>query len=134
MKSVQISVLASAVGIALLGVGAASDLAAAPLQQSQAVSAVSVSPVGRYIVTFVEAGLANYKGGTNGLSRTAPDSDLVVASPSRKFEINSAASQSYKSYLSTQRSEHVAAIEQALGASSPFAIPTTLRATRSPLK
>jgi subtilisin family serine protease len=68
-------------------------------------------------VAFDEAGLVSYRGGIGGLARTAPHVDGVSANSSRKFEINSSASQAYKAYLAQQRAMHMTSIEQALGRS-----------------
>ncbi|WP_343787107.1 S8 family serine peptidase [Dokdonella soli] len=84
---------------------------------------------GRYIITFAEAGLANYKGGISGLQRTAPASDLVSANSSRKVDANSPAANSYKAYLSAQRDYYISAIEQKLGRN--LAISFTYDVTRS---
>jgi subtilisin family serine protease len=119
MKLVRSSVLASAVGIALSGMGVSSGLYAAPAASLQASSATTSvqSPVGRYIVTFSEPGLVNYKGDVPGLQRTAPQTDLVGANSSRKLDANSSAANAYKAYLVAQRQLHVSAIEQSLGRS-----------------
>lgn len=76
-----------------------------------AVDEVDPSPVGRYIVTFEEAGIAGYRGGVPGLQRTAPV-DYPLAT--RKVDVLSPAARSYAAWLGTQRALHVARIEQAL--------------------
>jgi subtilisin family serine protease len=124
MKSVHITTLASAVGLALVGAGLTSALAARTNDANQAVSGAKLvalhndqaaSVTGRYIVAFDEAGLVSYRGGIGGLARTAPHVDGVSANSSRKFEIDSSASQAYKAYLAQQRALHITSIEQALG-------------------
>jgi subtilisin family serine protease len=85
------------------------------LLQASSATVSAQSPVGRYIVTFTEAGLVNYRGGVAGLQRTAPESDLVVSNSSRKLDANSSAANAYKAYLSAQRQLHINAIEQKLG-------------------
>lgn len=133
MKSVHITTLASAVGVALVGVSMTSELeaknldSAARLQLSSRTAARNVSPdiaaeegvasaaSGRYIITFAEAGLVNYHGGVPGLARTAPHVDGISSNSSRKFQIDSAQSQAYKAYLESQRAVHIAAIEKKLG-------------------
>lgn len=135
MKSVHITTLASAVGVALVGAVTAPKLeastlgaarfekpspvanrtAAIPGTLSESLGETQAPASGRYIVTFAEAGLVNYSGNVQGLARTAPHVDGVSQNSSRKFQIDSAASQSYKAYLETQRAAHVAAIEKKLG-------------------
>jgi len=111
------SMMASAIGMALLGAGISPDVLAATSSASvsESVASVEASTTGRYIVTFSEAGLVSYKGGVAGLQRTAPVLDGVSINSSRKFDVNSSASQSYKSYLADQRAAHVSTIEQKLG-------------------
>lgn len=138
MKSVQITALASAVGVALVGAGTMSDLEARTsgsaqfhahtqatpgITRSGALAAdvaatqgdVDSASSGRYIITFNEPGLVRYQGGVNNIPRTAPHVDGVTTNSSRKFEIDSAASQAYKSYLAGKRNEHIADIERKLG-------------------
>lgn len=116
MKSVRNSVLASAVGLALFGVGASTGVSATgPAQLQATAGATTQKTSGRYIVTFAEAGLANYQGDVSGLQRTAPELDLVSAHSSRKLDARSTAAVAYKYYLASQRSLHIGAIEQQLG-------------------
>ncbi len=120
MKSVQLKVLASAVGLALLGAGsssvpaAGSNSLASSIVSVQADTAATASS-GRYFITFVEQGLARYDGSVAGLARTAPRMDGVSANSSHKFDINSSAAQAYRAYLEQARTQHVAAIEKVLG-------------------
>ncbi|MEO7323759.1 MAG: S8 family serine peptidase [Dokdonella sp.] len=123
MKSVHITTLATAVGLALVGAGLTSALAALTNNATPAVTSKvaalhndhAASVTGRYIVAFDEPGLVSYHGGVGNMARTAPHFDGVSTNSSRKFEINSSASQTYKSYLAEQRALHIASIEQALG-------------------
>ncbi len=117
MNPVRISVLASAVGIALFGMGISSDMYAAQ-PASSAISAQAnqgETLAGSYIITFVEPGAVSYKGGVAGLARTAPQSDLVAVNPSRKLDVNSSAVKSYQQHLAEQRAIHINDIDQALG-------------------
>lgn len=116
MKSLHVSVLTSAVGIALFGAAVSADLSAAGAISAQ-VGAVAMaqSPVGRYIVTFGEPGVVAYKGDVAGLQRTAPETNLVAANSSRKLDAKSSAAQAYEQHLAEQRAVHVRAIEQTLG-------------------
>ncbi|MEP7042984.1 MAG: S8 family serine peptidase [Dokdonella sp.] len=111
---VRVNMLASAVGVALFGIGFSMSAQAATGQRADAVAATTVaveaSSVGRYIVTFAEPGLLHYNGDVSGLSATAPS-----AVGSRKLDSTSAAARSYSRYLDAQRSAHVDAIEHALG-------------------
>ncbi|MEO7431133.1 MAG: S8 family serine peptidase [Dokdonella sp.] len=116
MKSVRNTALTTAVGIALFGITASTGISAAGITAAQSTSSVlRASTTGRYIVTFAEAGLVDYKGGVAGLARTAPEADLVSANSSRKLDANSSAAASYKSYLATQRAQYIGDIQQALG-------------------
>lgn len=118
MKSVHLTILATAIGVALAGAGM-SDTQAANNPSLTASAPVQVTdaenPSGRYFITFVEQGLALYDGGVAGLSRTAAHVDGVSANSSRKFEINSSASRAYRSYLAQQRAQHLTAVENAIG-------------------
>lgn len=117
MKLIKTSAVASAIGIALVGAGAIN--AASPMFGVDAVpaeqDALAESAVGRYIVTFAEPGLVQYKGGTPGLARTAPHLDGVSLNSSKKFVMQSAAAQAYKGYLEQKRAEHLVTVQQALG-------------------
>ncbi|MEO5559205.1 MAG: S8 family serine peptidase [Dokdonella sp.] len=133
MKSVQISVLASAVGVALLGAGLTSDLWAST-SNTQAADMVAQAggaqvQAGRYIITFSEKGLVSYTGGVAGLQGTAPVADGVSSNSSRKLDVNSSAAHSYRNYLSSQRAMHIAAIEQKLG--RPLTVRYTYDVTRN---
>ncbi len=64
-----------------------------------------------YIIKFTEAGLLNYAGDVSGLQATAPQHD----SAQRKLDVASPAAHAYGAYLAAQRSQHVSAIERALG-------------------
>jgi subtilisin family serine protease len=115
---VRVTTLASAVAAALVGIGfSLSAQSAQPHLQAMnaAASNVAQSSVGRYIVTFEEAGLLHYGGSVSGLAATAP-----TALGSRKLDSQSAAARSYANYLGSQRAVHIASIEQALG--RPLAI------------
>ncbi len=132
MKSVHITILASAIGVALAGAGM-SDIHAANSASLTASAPVQVvdaeNPSGRYFITFVEQGLARYDGGVAGLARTAAHIDGVSANSSRKFEINSSASRAYRSYLAQQRAQHLTAVENAIG--RPLDIRFTFDITRN---
>jgi len=132
MKSVHLSVLASAVGLALASGGIAATAtnrnvsldSASSLSNGSGASSViaeardggSTQSSGRYFITFVEPGLARYNGGVAGLAPTAAHIDGVSANSSNKLQVNSSAAHAYRSYLSQQRAEHIAGIESALGA------------------
>ena len=114
MKLANVTALASAVGIALVGAGMSSSLeASAPANDLVAQAGQFDSATGRYIITFSEPGLVSYKGDVAGLARTAPDDRLFMAGASRKLDANSSAAQAYKSYLQSKRAEHISSIEQA---------------------
>jgi len=110
---VRVNMLTSAVGIALFGISfSLTTQAAGPHVDAAKATTVAVeaSSVGRYIITFAEPGLLHYGGNVSGLSATAP-----AAVGSRKLVTTSPAARSYSSYLDSQRAEHIAAIESALG-------------------
>ena len=88
------------------------SLAALPPLNAVAVDEIQVSPVGRYIVTFEESGLTEYRGEVPGLERTAPV-DYPLAT--RKLDVESAASRNYVDWLAARRVEHLTRIEQVLG-------------------
>lgn len=119
MKLINPSVIASAIGVALVGTGAAGALHAAPISGLSAVDspqgAVAESETGRYIITFAEPGLVQYKGGVPGLARTSPHVDGVSQNSSKKFVMQSTAAQRYKEYLAQKRDLHMAAVQQLLG-------------------
>ncbi|MBO9664711.1 S8 family serine peptidase [Dokdonella sp.] len=114
-KLVHVNALASAVGVALMGIGLSSSVTAAQPSLEAAVSTTAeVSSIGQYIVTFAESGLLRYEGGArNGaqeLSATAPKKLGV-----RKLDAQSPAAKAYASYLDAQRTAHVTEIENRLG-------------------
>lgn len=122
MKSVKPSLVASAIGLALLGAGAMGTTQAAnPLLSVESASldhhALVESQTGRYIVTFAEPGLAQYRGGVPGLARTAPGVDGVSLVSSRKLEMDSEPARAYQSYLAQQRDAHMGTLQSALGRS-----------------
>jgi len=110
-KSVRINLLASAVGIAMLGLGMATTVTAQSLT-AETTAGIRESSIGQYIITFGEPGLLHYAGSVSGLAATAPE-----ATGSRKLEANSIASQSYLAHLESKRLDYIAQIEQALGRS-----------------
>ena len=112
MKLANVTALASAVGIALVGAGMSSSLeASSPGSDLVAQAGQTDSATGRYIITFSEQGLVAYKGDVAGLARTAPDDRLVMSGASRKFDANSSAARAYKAFLESKRAEHITAIE-----------------------
>ena len=130
MKSVHLSVLASAVGLALAGGGIAAATknpngspdasllaggSSAASVLTEAREGGSTESSGRYFITFVEPGLARYRGGITGLAATAAHVDGVSANSSNKLQANSSAALAYRSYLAQQRASHIAEIESALG-------------------
>ncbi len=115
MKLVRVSVLTSAIGLALCGgMGVSADLQAAG-SSSRVTPGATAQTTGRYIITFAEKGLADYKGGVYGFARTAPSPELVTAHSSRKLDAKSSAAVSYREYLAANRDQHVSAIEHLLG-------------------
>lgn len=120
MYSKKISVLASAIGLALAGSGlAAMPVMANTGQQSfpspGALAGQSATASGRYFITFTEPGLVNYHGGIQGIPATAPNFDGVSKNSSEKLQVNSIAAQSYKAYLEQRRAGHIASMEMAIG-------------------
>ena len=119
MTRIKPSLMASAVGLALIGMSApATLLAANPLISAETAVVAQVadeSETGRYIVTFAEPGLVQYRGGVPGLARTAPGVDGVSLNSSRKFVMESTAARQYQSYLAQQRTSHLDAMQRALG-------------------
>ncbi|HEY0179222.1 MAG TPA: S8 family serine peptidase [Dokdonella sp.] len=107
---VRVNALASAVGLALIGVAFDPPAGAA---QITAASTQQADSRAEYIITFVEPGLLNYQGGTQGLAATAPRPDAA----SRKLDVRSAAAVAYQGYLESARSTHLADVEGALGRS-----------------
>ena len=108
-NSFRVTTLASAIGFALVGASLVPTADAAPGQTAQA-AAQSQTARESYIIRFAEPGLLHYAGGTQGLRATAP-----AASGERKLDVHTAAAESYKSYLETQRESHLQAIAQAIG-------------------
>lgn len=119
MSYIKPSLVASAISLALIGMGAASVThAASPAidaQVAQVSHGIEASETGRYIVTFVEPGLVQYRGGIAGLSRTAPGVDGVSLNSSRKFVMESVAAHEYQLYLQQQRRTHLDTLQRALG-------------------
>ena len=109
-NSLRVTTLASAIGIALLAVSAATAAPAAPGLTSKAVTQEQASQRDVYIVRFAEPGLLHYSGGTQGLVATAP-----TALQQRKLDVRSPASSAYSHYLESQRDSHLGAISQAIG-------------------
>jgi subtilisin family serine protease len=107
---VRYNLLASAIGVALIGAMSPMSSQAASGLDAATSTAVEVSSVGRYVITFAEPGLLYYRGDVQSLSATAPD-----ATYSRKLDASSIASRNYSNYLSDKRNAHIATIEQALG-------------------
>ncbi len=132
MKSVQLTVLASAVALALAGAGMQAVEAAGTraLSASDTVQvADSANPSGRYFITFAEPGLARYDGSIPGFARTAPGVDGIRSDASPKLQIRSPQAQAYRAYLAQQRTLHLTAIENALG--HPLAVRFTFDVTRN---
>lgn len=103
--------LASAVSIALLGIGFSSPVSSTQLSVSAEAEegAAGISSVGRYIITFEEAGLLHYNGDLQGFEATAPKS-----AGTRKLDVQSLASRKYADELAARRDMHVAEIESRL--------------------
>ncbi len=125
---VKKNLLASAVGVAMMGMGFASISQAAPAGlSSQNAIAVETSEVGRYIVTFAEAGAMHYQGGVPGLQATAPRLEA-----GRKFNARSSDAIAYADHLAQARASHIEGIAQALGKrSSQLSIPHTYSITQN---
>uniref|UniRef100_UPI002608607B PA domain-containing protein n=1 Tax=Dokdonella sp. TaxID=2291710 RepID=UPI002608607B len=119
MKLIKPTIMASAVGVALVGAGAGTLNAAGTIMGVDAVDAaqdaVAESEAGRYIVTFAEPGLVRYNGGVQGLARTAPGLDGVSQNSSTKFVMSAPAAQAYKAYLAEKRAAHIDAVQRKLG-------------------
>lgn len=120
MSFIKPTLVASAIGLAIAGIGAPATLHAAPTSfDAQFVQApmatLEESETGRYIVTFVEPGLVQYRGGIAGLARTAPGVDGISLNSSKKFVMDSVAAKEYQNYLVEQRKLHLDAIQRALG-------------------
>lgn len=109
--SSRLSVLPSAVLLALCALAGANGAAAAPAPDAVVVREVNKSPVGRYLVRFDEPGLAEYDGALPGLARTAP---LRLPFASR-LDVHSPAARAYSAHLAAQRDLHLAQIGQVLG-------------------
>jgi subtilisin family serine protease len=108
-NSLRITTLASAIGIALLAVSAATAAPAASGASSKAATQEQANQRDVYIVRFAEPGLLHYSGGTQGLPATAPNAQQ------RKLDVRSSASEAYRNYLESQRDSHLGAISQAIG-------------------
>lgn len=80
-------------------------------------NALEASEIGRYLVTFEEAGLAGYQGELPGLAATAPG---PVPRASQKLDVGTPAAWLYSEWLGRKRDEHLAAIEAALGRRIPI--------------
>ena len=120
MSFIKPTMVASAISLALIGMGTSGALHAAhPTLGAQvgleSVAGIGESETGRYIVTFVEQGLVQYRGGIAGLARTAPGVDGVSLNSSKKFVMDSAAAQQYQLYLQEQRKHHLDTMQRALG-------------------
>jgi subtilisin family serine protease len=105
-KAIRSSALASAVAIALMGVGVTVP------SQAASSNPLTIEASRTYIIKFVEPGMLHYAGGVNGLAATSPQ-----AVGSRKLDIHTAAATAYAAYLKDKRAEHIASIEQTLGRS-----------------
>ncbi len=104
----RVKTLASAVGLALMGIAfqPATDAQAA----TSSYTAAQVEARQVYIITFAEQGLVRYEGGVSGLAATAPR-----ATNSRRLDVHSPAAQAYADYLATARASHVDAIQGLIG-------------------
>ncbi|HEY6985772.1 MAG TPA: S8 family serine peptidase, partial [Rhodanobacteraceae bacterium] len=108
--SFRTKTLASAIGLALIGVSLPPALQAASVPNAQSAAQAQANTTETYIIRFVEPGLLHYNGGTQGITATAPK-----ALGQRKLNVHTPAADAYKSYLASQRAAHVAAISQAIG-------------------
>jgi subtilisin family serine protease len=114
-NSFRLKTLASAVSLALIG-GAvampAHNALAAGANDKISNSAADHQVLAErktYIVRFAEQGLMHYTGGVNSLAATAPDGTR------RKLDVKSAQATAYLAYLDAQRSQHIDAINAAIG-------------------
>ncbi len=110
-KSIRLSTLASAVGIALIGATAALPAGNAYAATSAISARENADVRAMYMVRFVEAGVLNYQGEVQGLLPTA------ASSTGAKVDFHAPAAVAYENYLAAQREAHVAGITQALGRS-----------------
>ncbi len=120
MKSTRITVLASAIGLAIASAGITAAPAIAHAGQTSPAGLEAQqngvpNPSGRYFITFSEPGLVNYQGGIQSIPATAPHFDGIHINSSRKLQIHSAAAQSYKAFLTQKRQQHLASAERAIG-------------------
>lgn len=137
---VCIRLLACSIGLALAT--ASPSQASPPPYGIEKGALIEASPVGRYRVTFEEAGLLHYGGGANGIAATTP-----AATGARKLDATSAPARVYARHLDAQRAAHVATIEQTLGRaldvrhaygiyrngiSAPMSLPEAQRVARLP--
>ncbi|MEO7062516.1 MAG: S8 family serine peptidase [Dokdonella sp.] len=120
IRSIRQWPLAAAIGaiVGAAGIAAVPAIAAAVNNGSSraSVSAITTNlnqTTGSqsYIITFTEAGLVNYAGDVNGLQATTPQTD----SAQRKLDVRSPAARAYEAYLAAQRTQHLSAIQSALG-------------------
>lgn len=109
VKSFRFLTLSSAIGLALVGVGLQSSMVA---HATEAAGVVDASARETYIITFVEDGLVNFKGGVAGMKATAP-----AAAGKRKLDVHSVEAVNYESFLSNQRAQYISAIEGRIGRS-----------------
>jgi hypothetical protein len=115
---VSVTTLTMALGVALMGLGlmGPADVYADEIKivnARQYFDAVPDRTAGnqRYVITFAEAGVLNYRGGVSGLNATAPKN----VDGQRKLDVHGSAAQSYSTYLANQRAMHVSVIDSALG-------------------
>ncbi|MBN8727281.1 MAG: S8 family serine peptidase [Xanthomonadales bacterium] len=104
----RIKTLASAVGLALVGLTFQPSVQARAMVKSAAPAQSEAQQ--SYFINFAEAGLVSYRGGVEGLAATAPR-----ATQSRRLDARSPAAVAYSEYLQSARLGHIAAIQGALG-------------------
>jgi subtilisin family serine protease len=102
-KTLQVSVLASMIGVSLLGGASVSTVTAAEL--SQVVNGVST-----YLIEFQDAGALHYTGGMAQFRGTAPD-PLGIG----RFDAASQEVQAYRSFLRQQQQSQLHEIASVLG-------------------
>ena len=128
-NSLRLKTLASAVSLALIGgvvAMPAHNALAAGVNDKGANSASdrqTLSERKTYIIRFTEAGLMHYNGGVGNLAATAPNG------AHRKLDTKSAQAVAYLDYLAAQRTQHVNAINAALGRT--IAVPHSYGVTMS---
>ncbi len=111
-NSLRLKTLASAVSIALIGGAAAMPMHNAIAADTDKVADTSASTeIKAYFIRFSEAGLMHYTGGVAGLASTARVGERG------KIDVKSANSVAYLDFLARQRTQHVNAINAALGRS-----------------